>query len=581
MNCYFIVRSEHIVFDGKNNNFYINNIDQYNGLISNGVNIGGLDAYSNISINNIHIKNNNSELSITNGWICRFCFGVGQHNLEMNNCSSDGNCPLYGGGLVGCFAECNVSNSFYTGDMFYLGGGIIGPYCKNSIIKNCYTTGYIHKASGGICGLYSENMTVEQCYSLGIIDHLAGGIFGPYTISCSATSCYSVGDILFEEESNVNIEEGNGAGGIFSSFNEEARMVNCYSLGNIGKNCGGIISSFSTNYFIINCFSTGVINAEGYGITNPLNSNGAMTFTYAANGNWDFDMANSNLIGVPDNIVGLFWTHINDDYYVLSTIGNTPYMTASSSSYATSNPSGSNTIAPLYENYYYSIVDISDNFYFTSSLNDTGIYMDDNIIYIGDETLTGVYYLKISQTSMENGNDIKMTNYVLYVNMPLCFNKGTKILSLSGGSDVYKNIENMNIGDYVKTYKHGYKKIKYIHSGKMINNVDHYSSCMYIMKKNKDMIDDLIVTGGHSILVEEISEKEYVRQKKIMPDMYIDGKNLLLAGISDNFIKKLDSNIYEYWHIVLENDDVERRYGIYANGLLVETLSEKMNRDKN
>ena len=41
-----------------------------------------------------------------------------------------------------------------------------------------------------------------------------------------------------------------------------------------------------------------------------------------------------------------------------------------------------------------------------------------------------------------------------------CFNKGTKILCMNQPlEDEYIPIENLNIGDFVKTYKHGYRKV--------------------------------------------------------------------------------------------------------------------------
>jgi hypothetical protein len=140
-------------------------------------------------------------------------------------------------------------------------------------------------------------------------------------------------------------------------------------------------------------------------------------------------------------------------------------------------------------------------------------------------------------------------------------------------------IENLEINTLVKTYLHGYKKIKYIGSGLLKNNPDEPLKCMYKYPKDSTMQNDLIVTGGHSILVDNIDdENEY----KINFDFFnqtvqiIDDKVLLLACVSNKFVKIEDNNEYNYYHIILENDDdITKRYGIWSNGILTETPSEE------
>jgi hypothetical protein len=54
----------------------------------------------------------------------------------------------------------------------------------------------------------------------------------------------------------------------------------------------------------------------------------------------------------------------------------------------------------------------------------------------------------------------------------------------------------------------------------------------------------------------------------------IDGKSLLLSGVSNEFVKMQDSNIYTYYHLVPENNGNDERVGIWANGVLTETPSK-------
>ena len=161
----------------------------------------------------------------------------------------------------------------------------------------------------------------------------------------------------------------------------------------------------------------------------------------------------------------------------------------------------------------------------------------------------------------------------------LCFDESTEILCLNINlEEVYVPISQLNIGSIVKSFKHGYRKIALIDKGTLVNNTDNFHSCMFVLPKNEYMTKDLIVTGGHSILVDSMSEKEntknleYFDGKKIE----IDGKQLLLSSASDKFIALQDTKEYTYYHFVLENDgDDDARYGVWANGVLTETPSKR------
>ena len=180
------------------------------------------------------------------------------------------------------------------------------------------------------------------------------------------------------------------------------------------------------------------------------------------------------------------------------------------------------------------------------------------------------------QTQLKNsfGNNILIN--ILDTEIVPCFHGSAEILCLTDDlKEEYIPIKNLSTEHKVKTYKEGYKKVKYIHSGIVINNPNIYSSCMYKMKKTKNMTDDLIVTGGHSILVDKISEEEKIKQKKYWgnKEYLINDKYLLLSAASNKFKKIEDNKLYMYYHLTLENDSEEkRRFGIWANGILTETM---------
>ena len=158
-----------------------------------------------------------------------------------------------------------------------------------------------------------------------------------------------------------------------------------------------------------------------------------------------------------------------------------------------------------------------------------------------------------------------------------CFNEGTKILCLKENlEEEYIPIENLRKGDFVKTYKHGYKKIELIGKRSMINNPNKWTDCMYKMEKTEEngLTDDLIVTGGHSILVDALTETEMLEQHNNWEEVNkIDDKCLLFAANSKDFIQLENTDKYTYYHLVLENENEIKdvRYGIWANGILTET----------
>ena len=194
----------------------------------------------------------------------------------------------------------------------------------------------------------------------------------------------------------------------------------------------------------------------------------------------------------------------------------------------------------------------------------------DNEISVTASTITGdtdyIYF--------GNGQSVF---YVYAKNEPICYNENTKILSLVNDEEVYVPIQDLRKGDLIKTYLHGYKKVNVIGKGSFINNVNIPVSCMYKLEKSEqnNLIEDLIVTGKHSILVDNIPTNTLNTHFDGNLDKVqkIDDKYLIQSSICKLFKKIEDSEKYTYYHLVLENDDDSEttRHGIWANGILAET----------
>ena len=167
-----------------------------------------------------------------------------------------------------------------------------------------------------------------------------------------------------------------------------------------------------------------------------------------------------------------------------------------------------------------------------------------------------------------------------------CFAKGTKILCLSKetGKEEYKLIESLRKGDLVKTLKHGFVAIHMIGYQDMYNAAsdNHNERMLYKCSRDQypEVLEDLIITGHHSILVDRFKEGERAKTEKVLGDIYVtDQKYRLPACVDKRAIPYQKEGMFTVFHFSLENDNDYMNYGVYANGLLVETTSKRYLRD--
>lgn len=152
-----------------------------------------------------------------------------------------------------------------------------------------------------------------------------------------------------------------------------------------------------------------------------------------------------------------------------------------------------------------------------------------------------------------------------------CFVKGTKIVvKNSQGIEEYCKIEDLKVGDTLKTYKDGDKKIKYISYRKYKNNKNDLNQ---IYKINPE----LYLTGGHSLLVDELTPEQEHTMISHSLHKKIHDKYLLLSAFIPSAEPVDNDDEFELFHVVLENEDRHGQYGIYIkNGesnILGETMS--------
>jgi 6-phosphogluconolactonase (cycloisomerase 2 family) len=189
-----------------------------------------------------------------------------------------------------------------------------------------------------------------------------------------------------------------------------------------------------------------------------------------------------------------------------------------------------------------------------------------------------------------NGNYIYSVNYLNYtvartiidplfgVVVPvICFKEDSRILTNTG----YRKIQHLKRGDLVKTFRHGFVPVFMVgkkdihHSPTLERSKNHLYKCT--PEHYPELADDLVLTGCHSILVDDyVNEEQLDKTIQVNGDAYVTEGKYRLPVCADR-----RASIYEHagkytvYHVALENDDYYMNYGIYANGLLVESTSKR------
>jgi len=220
-------------------------------------------------------------------------------------------------------------------------------------------------------------------------------------------------------------------------------------------------------------------------------------------------------------------------------------------------------------------------------------YSFDGSLISGGTNITNLSSNYYQFITIDNGVNMFFSSYnpnntitILY--KLLCFKENTQILTMNG----YKLIQDLQKGDLIKTSQNGYKPIYKIGSTTMNHPVceERIKDQLYKCSPENfpEVFEDLVITGCHCILVDNFkNQKEREEAKKINnTNGYINNTNGEDDYITENKYRLpacLDerTTVYEVdgehtiYHFALENDDYYMNYGVYANGLLVESTSKR------
>lgn len=509
-------------------------------------------------------------------------------------------------------SNINVSNPFITPS----GGIYTGP-----TISPLQTCSYIVKDSNNNFYFTDNQSFFTVPSSVGnynvykaTVNPNSINIFISYTMSYDLIDSNPIGLAIDNSETYlyVALQTGN----IIKRYNlsNGTGEINFISGGDLNGPCGMIFDS-NGNLYVANRFSNSILKYDSSGSTLLL------TIT---NSGFDEPCAiNINSLGE------LFVSNVN---YLLFKVDLTLPITVTE----ILNNSGRQSVNMAFDidnNIY--LPDFNDDILYKVPYNNWSSYTTQSI-YGGDYRLGGIILDKFGDIIIANTNssgntvriDLKFLSYwFTSVNLPggyntlrlynstinslvseftvfvkgstpgpspapapdpgtICFKEGTKILCKLNGQDVYIPVENIEEGTLVKTYKNGYKKCKFNMIELLKNTENHNINNLFRQSKltNSNLFEDLYITGSHSMLYDNLTEKEEEAMYKLLATYNskfdieipnrIEDKYKLIAYYDKRFTEvKQNISVYIY-HLVLESDNNNRNYGIWANGVLTESIDE-------
>lgn len=271
-------------------------------------------------------------------------------------------------------------------------------------------------------------------------------------------------------------------------------------------------------------------------------------------------------------------------------------------------PTGSDVINGFFSiddnNYITSFYDINFNSIFTnnSSFNGTNIFNNGwksfyginakgtNVtsILLPDITSSTVFNLSSDDSQGTYGSlttsNAYYQNAILFniqlISDPLpigCFLANSKVLTDSS----LVPIQLLKKGDVVQTLNHGLLPIKFVGKRSFFNKLTEERINSHLYKLNKkdfhELSEDLFITGGHPLLVDEKDLDAETKKKLLDMDnipIITECKYRVFAMLHPKAELWNEEGYYEIFDIVLENEDPHMNYGIWVNGILTESMDE-------
>ena len=401
-----------------------------------------------------------------------------------------------------------------------------------------------------------------------------------------------IGDTLYAFDTN----------GICKTYNTNGTLINStfinignYMYGQVLYNNGSFYIPAYNQGKVLKYNSSGVQDA-GYNITitNPLATSQLDNILYVSSHpsmvlqSYNIStgaVINANFITIPSgNIIATAIS--NNVMYICSgepkvltyslpggTLLNSSFIILPNSSFGT--PSG----IQINENYIYIALYASPGTVNVYSMN--GIFLTSLVTDINNPRGIAFYNGDI-YVSQNSGNGTSNVYKQLKYGYP-CFLQGSKILHFDPitNTESYVPVETLQKGTLIKTFMSGYKPVSHIGFKTHDNPADAPDVRDRLYGLSHPEFEPLYLTGRHSVLRNDLSEKEINILRENMGDVYVTENHYRVPIFLDGRAKPYTDNApVIIWHFALEHPDIYQNYGVMANGILVESSSAEYMTDR-
>ena len=166
-----------------------------------------------------------------------------------------------------------------------------------------------------------------------------------------------------------------------------------------------------------------------------------------------------------------------------------------------------------------------------------------------------------------------------------CFRQGSKILSVNPASyqEEYVPVETLKPGDLIKTSESGYKELHSIGYRTISLPKSDSNPSNRLYKFSQDAVfEPLYITGEHCTLHRDLPKEKLDEVEKHMERIHVTENHYRVPAMLDDRAEEydLEDEPTTIWHFALDHEDVTFNYGVYANGLLVESCAIESLKEK-
>lgn len=589
----------------------------------------GLFAKYNIIEDCINYGDINAEYS---GGIFSNSSYNGTVGIGIKNCYNFGNINANNSG--GIFGPFSINNAYIKGNilvdsklyfMYECGnyGNINGSFSGGIFAKGAFIAAKLPEAND----LPTDGLLISKCFNVGNMNNsFTGGIFAAdclhwleHALHIEMDFCYNLGSMTQFSNAGLigdNIFAGN------NGFSASFTIRNCFNAGTMnGNDQAGLLYSISDNnphtINFINCYSSVpsiyqsnylyksntytnvIITTQNSNYTdstwNSKNAYQRLTSTNVTNVNSVFndynnytfsavftDVSKIGADGLPETNIPFKYTSQLENTNETLTI-STPQEVVS----LTQTPTGNYYIVSseieniLNENVYGTFGTMNQTTTEISTISSLKTQSNKKVIIFQTHVITNPI------TNTTYSETYKILLYELDVtfapvNPIICMGENTLITIFEKNCEIERPVKLLNEGDLVKTEANEYVPIKHIYKSHVYNVKNEKGQrkkdklYLFEQKDFPELKQDLIVTGGHPILVNKLSNNEIDRLRKFRlhdRDQRVEENIVLIAFLSDKARDFTTEGLYPIYNLVLEKVNGKDRHPIRINGLLSSSMS--------